>query len=721
MQTTDKNLSRRNFIRISGMTGAALTIGYAMPALANDAAEILTAQKASEQGIELTAWISIDKTGKVTILNHRSEMGQGSFQAVPQMVAEELEVSLDNVNIAFAPGSQTKYGSQLTGGSSTVRGAYTRLLRTGATAREMLIEAAAKKWNVNKSECYAENGFVIHKPSGKKLGYGELVEEASKLTPPKDVKLKRREEYKIVGKPLPRQDNPNKINGKAEFGLDVKIPGMLYAVIERSPRFKGKVKSFDDAAAMKVRGVKKVLKTTAPVFAVEREGVAVIADSLWAAVEGRKALKVEWDDSAFEHLSTEQLYTRMKEDLKKPGLSQRTGGNAEAVFQKTEKKVEAIYETPYEAHACMEPLTCTAHVQGDKVEVWGPIQAPDWIQQDISGRLKIKPENVTVNMTFLGGGFGRKAFMDYTYEPVLLSKEMNAPVQVVWTREDDMTQGPFRPGAVYECKGSIGGGRINSFQAKMAAQNMNWQWSPQPDKTAYNDSTTEGFCESYFETIPNYSFGDVPTESPVPVMWWRSVYSSTNGFAFESFIDELAVTAEKDPLQFRKQHLGERYRAVLEKIEELTNWKDKKKNDGWGVAITFCFNSVVGEAVKVSKNAGGKLKIDKVFAVMDCGWYVNPDIIRAQVEGSIVMAYGAAVSHEIHFQDGKAMETNFHQYKMPRINEIPDIEVHIMDNEEKPGGVGEPALPPFAPALCNAIFDLTGKRIRKLPFNISEV
>jgi len=520
---------------------------------------------------------------------------------------------------------------------------------------------------------------------------------------------------------LPRQDNPNKINGKAEFGLDVKIPGMLYAVIERSPRFKGKVKSFDDAAAMKVRGVKKVLKTTAPVFAVEREGVAVIADSLWAAVEGRKALKVEWDDSAFEHLSTEQLYTRMKEDLKKPGLSQRTGGNAEAVFQKTEKKVEAIYETPYEAHACMEPLTCTAHVQGDKVEVWGPIQAPDWIQQDISGRLKIKPENVTVNMTFLGGGFGRKAFMDYTYEPVLLSKEMNAPVQVVWTREDDMTQGPFRPGAVYECKGSIGGGRINSFQAKMAAQNMNWQWSPQPDKTAYNDSTTEGFCESYFETIPNYSFGDVPTESPVPVMWWRSVYSSTNGFAFESFIDELAVTAEKDPLQFRKQHLGERYRAVLEKIEELTNWKDKKKNDGWGVAITFCFNSVVGEAVKVSKNAGGKLKIDKVFAVMDCGWYVNPDIIRAQVEGSIVMAYGAAVSHEIHFQDGKAMETNFHQYKMPRINEIPDIEVHIMDNEEKPGGVGEPALPPFAPALCNAIFDLTGKRIRKLPFNISEV
>ena len=722
MQTTDKNLSRRNFIRLGSMTGAALTIGYAMPGLANEAAEILTAQKAAEQGIELTAWISIDKTGKVTILNHRSEMGQGSFQAVPQMIAEELEVSLDDVNIAFAPGHPSKFGNQVTGGSSTVRGSYKTLLQTGATAREMLIEAAAKKWNVNKNDCYAENGFVIHKPTGKKSGYGELVEDASKLTPPKDVKLKRREEYKIIGKPLARQDNPNKINGKAEFGLDVKIPGMLYAVIERNPRFKGKVMSFDDSATMKVPGVRKVLKTTAPVFAYEREGVAVIADSLWAALEGRKALKVEWDDMRIERLNTDQLYARMKEDLKKHALSQRSGGNADGVFERTENKVEAIYETPYEAHACMEPLTCTAHVQGDKVEVWGPIQGPDWVQRDVSGRLKLNPENVKVNMTFLGGGFGRKAFTDYTYEPVLLSKEMNAPVQVVWTREDDMTQGPYRPGAVYECKGSIDGERINSFQAKMAAQNMDHQWSPNPDKTAFNTSTTEGFLETYFESIPHYSFGDVPTESPIPVMWWRSVYSSTNGFAYESFIDELAIKAGKDPLEFRMNHFSnERYRWLAEKLRDVSGWASKKKYEGYGVAITECFKSIVGEVVKVSKKTDGKIKIDKVWAVMDCGWYVNPDIIRAQVEGSIVMAYGAAAVHEIHFADGKAVETNFHQYKMPRINEIPEIEVHIMENDEKPGGVGEPGLPPFAPALCNAIFDLTGKRIRKLPFNINEV
>jgi isoquinoline 1-oxidoreductase beta subunit len=724
MQTADKNLSRRNFIRLSSMTGAALTIGFAAPSWAKETFEIFTAQKAGELGIELTAWVSIDKTGKVTILNHRSEMGQGSFQVVPQMIAEELEVSLDDVQIAFAPGSQTKYGSQITGGSSTVRGAYKTLLRTGATAREMLIEAAAAKWGVNKTECYAENGFVIHRPSGKKVGYGDVAEDASKLTPPKNVKLKSRSEYKLIGKPLARQDNPDKINGKAEFGLDKKVPGMLYAVVERNPRFRGKVKSFDDTATKKVAGVKNVFKVSMPVFASEREGVAVVADSLWAAIEGRKALKVEWDDSGFEHLSTEQLFARMKEDLKKTVLSQRTGGNAEAMFQKTEKKLEAIYETPYESHSCMEPLTCTAYVNGDKCEIWGPIQAPDWIQQDVSGKLKVPPDNVTVNMTFLGGGFGRKAFTDYTYEAVLISKEVKAPVQVVWTREDDMTQGPFRPGAVYECKGSITNeGRINSFQAKMAAQNMNHQWAPNPDKTAFNDSTTEGFAAHYFETIPNYSFGDIPTESPIPVMWWRSVYSSTNGFAYESFIDELAHLAGKDPLEFRKNHLGggERYRAILEKLEELTDWKSRKKNDGWGVAITECFSSIVGEAVKVSKNAAGKLKVDKVVAVMDCGWYVNPDIVRAQVEGSIIMAYGAATQHETNFLEGKAVETNFHQYRMPRISDITDIEVHIMENDEKPGGVGEPGLPPFTPALCNAIFDLTGKRIRKLPFKIEEV
>lgn len=724
MESVSKSISRRNFIKLSGATGAALTLGFYFPAAGKDA-EIIKAETAESLGIELNAFISIDPSGKVTIVNHRSEMGQGAFQTVPQIIAEELEVDLNTVNIIFAPGNPKKYGSQLTGGSSTVRGAYKHLLKVGASAREMLIEAAAKKWNVNKTECTAASGQVVHNSTGRKLHYGELVKEAAKLTPPKEVALKKTEDYKILRKPLPRQDTPLKTNGTAIFGMDKKLPGMLYAVVERNPRFMGKVKSIDDTETKKIAGVKHVIPVKMNVFATTREGVAVVADTLWAAMQGRKVLKVEWDDTGFEHLSTEQLYTRMHDDLKtKEGISYKTKGNAAGILAKAEKKIEAVYETPYEAHSCMEPLNCTAHYkENGTCEVWGPIQAPDWLQSLLSPLLNIPPESITVNMTFLGGGFGRKAFMDYPHEAAVISKEVKAPVQVVWTREDDTTQGPFRPGMVYQCAAGLGkSGNISAFKFKMAGQDMDHQWHG-ANKDNYNGSTTEGFLEPYFESIPHYSFADIPLDTPtIPVMWWRSVYASTNGFAFESFIDELAHEAGKDPIDFRRQHLGdERYNLLIDKLEEVSGWKNRKKNEGYGVAITECFSSIVGEIAKVSKKPDGKLKIDKVWAVMDCGWYVNPDIVRAQVEGSIVMALGAATKHATHFKEGKAVEKNFDTYKMPRITDVPEIEVHIMDNEEKAGGVGEPGLPPFTPALTNAIFDLTAKRIRKLPFSMDEV
>jgi isoquinoline 1-oxidoreductase subunit beta len=721
MESTSKNLSRRNFIKLSGMTGAALTLGFYFPANGKEA-EVVKLDTAENLGVDLNAWISIDASGKVTITNHRAEMGQGSWQSVPQIIAEELEVDLNKVNIVFAQGNNAKYGSQITGGSSTVRGTYKNLLNLSATAREMLIESAAKKWNVSKTECHAEDGQVFHKPSGKKFHYGELVQDASKLETPKSVKLKLPAEYKILRKPLPRQDTPSKVNGSAIFGQDKKLPGMLYAVVERNPRFQGKVKSFDDTEAKKVPGVKHVIAVKMSVFATFREGVAVVADSLWAAMQGRKALKVVWDDSGFEHLSTEQLYTRMNEDLKtKEGLSFRTKGNFASALAKSEKKIEAVYETPYESHSCMEPLNCIAHYQEDKLEIWGPIQGPDWVQDFLSNLMAMPKEKIIVNMTFLGGGFGRKAFMDYPHEAAVISKEVKAPVQVVWTREDDTTQGPFRPGMVYQCSGGVSGGRISAFKTKIAGQDMDHQW-PGAQKDSYLGSTTEGFLEPYFDGISHYSFSDIPLDVPIPVMWWRSVYASTNGFAFESFIDELSVEAGKDPLDFRRQHLGEeRYQHLISKLEEVSGWKSRKKNEGYGVAITECFSSIVGEVVKVSKKPDGKVKIDKVWAVMDCGWYVNPDIIKAQVEGSIIMALGAATVHATHFLDGKAVEQNFNTYKMPRITDTPEIEVHIIDNEEKAGGVGEPGLPPFTPALTNAIFDLTGKRIRKLPFNLNEV
>ncbi len=346
MSTIEKNISRRDFVKLTSLSSAALTLGFYFPASAKEAT-FLKGDVAENLGIELNAWISIDPSGKVTIINHRAEMGQGAYQAVPQIIAEELEVDLNSVDIIFGVGNEKKYGSQITGGSSTVRGSYKHLGRMGASAREMLIEAGAKKWNVNKSECYAENGQVIHKPSGKRLSYGELVQEASKLEPPKTIALKKSEDYKILRKPLPRQDTPLKTNGTAIFGLDKKLPGMLYAVVERSPRFIGKIKSFDETETKKVAGVKHVFPVKSAVFSTVREGVVIVADNLWSAMQGRKALKVVWDDSAFEHYSSDQLYTKMNDDLKtKEGLSFRTKGNVSSILTKAEKKIIATYETP---------------------------------------------------------------------------------------------------------------------------------------------------------------------------------------------------------------------------------------------------------------------------------------------------------------------------------------------------------------------------------------
>ncbi|MDR3711920.1 MAG: molybdopterin-dependent oxidoreductase [Puia sp.] len=716
-------LSRRNFLRQTAISGMALTIGAYLPAGGERKAAIVNLGSIDgvNQEVELLSWISIDSAGRVLIFNHRSEMGQGTFQAIPQIIAEELEVGTDQMTIRFAAANPKKWGPQPQEGSFSVRGWYKQLLQIGASAREMLIETAAKKWNVPVGECYAERGEVIHRPSGNRLGYGVLVEAASKLTPPKEVKLKERKDYKIVGKPMPRQDTPIKINGSAGFGLDKKLPGMLYAQVERNPRFRGKVKSFDASATLAVPGVKRVFKVQRVVFTHLYEGVAVVADSLWAAMRGRRLLKVEWNDQGFEHLSSEQLLTRMHEDLKKPQPSP----EFEKAYGQAEKKIEVFYETPYQSHSCMEPLNCIADVREDRIEMWGPLQEANWIQADLSERMKMPIQQVSVNMTFLGGGFGRKAFLDYPYEAALISKEMRAPVQVMWTREDDMTGGPFRPGAVYVCRGGLDKeGRILASQVLTASQPIGEEVDVDraPVAASTNSGGMDGMLRSYLQSIPHYSFGGHATVSPIPTMWWRSVSASTEGFAWESFIDELAHEAGKDPLDFRKEHLpNPRYQAMIDRLDSLSGWKSRVRGAGWGVAITECFGSIVGHIVKVSRKPDGKVKIERVIALMDCGWYVNPDIISAQVEGSIVMGLGAAIKHATHFRDGKAVERNFNSYDMPRINEIPDIEVYVMENDEKPGGVGEPGLPPFAPALCNAIFDLTRKRIRNLPFRLDEV
>jgi len=716
-----KEVSRRDFLRLSGIAGVALCIGFYYPASAEET-EMINASEAAASDIELNAWIHINTDGKVTIFNHRAEMGQGSYQSVPQIVAEELEVDLKDVNIVFAQGNKEKYGDQITGGSSTIRGSYKNLLKLGATARVMLISVAAARWGVPVTACHAKSGHVIHTASGQKFHYGELVEEAKKLDTPKEVALKSKADYQLIRKPLHRQDTPMKTNGTAIFGLDKKLPGMLYAAVVRNPRMRGVVKSFDTAAALKIPGVQKVFKVRMGVFTTYREGVAVVANSTWAALQGKKALVVEWDDSGFEHISTADIYKRQKEALASTeGILFKKQGDPDSILSGDGKILDVLYETPYQSHSAMEPLNCVAHYQKDKLEIWGPIQAPEWVQEFVAKELSMPKEKVTVNMTFLGGGFGRKAFMDYPHEAAVISKEIDAPVQVVWTREDDATQGPYRPGMTYRCQGAVANGDVTALKFRMSGQNTD-HWDAGKKLDVANSSTAEGFLEAYYETIKNISFAEVQFETPIPVMWWRSVYASTNGFAFESFFDEIAHAAGKDPLDLRRQYLKEeRRQKLIDKIEEVSGWKKRKKNEGYGVAITECFSSTVGQVVKVSKGGDGKVKIDQVWAVMDCGWYVNPDIIRAQVEGSIVMALGAATIHEITFKDGLVEQRNFYDYKMPRITDMPPIEIHIMENDADAGGVGEPGLPAFAPALTNAIFDLTGKRIRKLPFDLKEV
>ncbi|HJT72589.1 MAG TPA: molybdopterin cofactor-binding domain-containing protein, partial [Chitinophaga sp.] len=418
---------------------------------------------------------------------------------------------------------------------------------------------------------------------------------------------------------------------------------------------------------------------------------------------------------------SEQLYARMQEDLRKPLPSE----TFETALKNSSASIEASYEMPYQSHSCMEPLNCTADVKENSIEIWGPIQEGNWIQADLSERFHIPVENITVNMTFLGGGFGRKAFTDYPLEAALISKKIKVPVQVIWTREDDMSAGPFRAGALYRCRGGIDPQKkISAFQVISASQYIGpgSDKDAQPPPVTLNTNQMDGMARDYYKSIPNYSFGGIMTRSPIPTMWWRAPGANVDAFACESFIDELAHLALQDPLSFRKAHFpSHRYQVLVNKLSAISDWESRRKNDGWGVAITECFGSMVGQVVKVSRGKDNKIRIDKVFALIDCGWYVNPDIIRAQVEGSIIMGLGAAIHHATHFKGGKAVEKNFSSYPMPRINEIPEIEVHIMENDEKPGGVGEPGLPAFAPALCNAIFDLTGKRIRKLPFKLEEI
>ncbi len=720
---SDNTISRKDFLKLTGASGAALMLGYVFP-FGTKGAILKNLSEETAFSADLTPFIIIDSSNNITLMLHKPEMGQGTYQSMPVILAEELDVTLGQVSIKEAIADRSKYGNMGVGGSNSVRGSWMKLRQAGAAARSMLITAAARKWNVPENECYAKNGVIYHKATNKKATYGELVEAAAKLNVPKNPTLKDPKDFQLVGKSIARPDVPMKVDGSAKFGLDMKIPGMLYASVEHCPVFRGKVKSFDDTAAKAIPGVKHVLISERHVHNNVLQGVAVIADTYYAAYQGRKALKVEWDFGKYGNVNTQDLYKEYRELANSDGEIAKQAGDFDTAFKTSAHKLEAVYELPFAAHAPMEPQNAVASVTGNKCEIWAPTQVPDGAQRIVANLLQIPTENVTLHFTFMGGAFGRRLISDPITEAVLLSKKTGTPVKVVWTREDDMLLGPFRPGTVSSLKGGLeANGTLVAFQHKLVAPSISHNLFGNPNSPGTVDhGAMEGLTDSPYE-IPNLKIHNIYAESPVPISWWRSVYASTTAFAQESFIDELALAAGKDPLQFRINLIKKNPRMVnlYKFLGDKSGW-NKSLPAGWGkgIAAVEFFAGRAGHVVFVSKKGAG-VKIERIVSAIDCGLAVNPDNVKAQVEGSIIMALTAALKDEITLFNGKVIQSNFDSYRLMRFNEIPPIEVYIVPSNEKPDGVGEPGLPTLAPALGNAIFAATGKRVRKLPFNINRI
>jgi isoquinoline 1-oxidoreductase beta subunit len=720
MNQSTNQINRRNFIRLTGITGAGLVMGLSSRANGVETVENLTN---ALESFELHPFVVIEKSGLITIYNSKPEIGQGTFQSIPALIAEELEVSLDKVTIKQTTGEKKFGPGQSAGGSASVRTSYMNLRKVGAAAREMLIKAAAQEWNVPVEECYAADAAVHHRPSGKSLSYGALAEAASKIEAPKNPTLKDPKDFKILGKSVKRPDIPSKTDGTAKFGIDASVPGMVYASIERCPVLGSKLVSFDATAAKKVKGVIAV-ETCERIHGVYKtEGVAVIAENYWAALQGRKALTVKWDHQGFDQFNSKDYEQSLRAAAKEEGAVDHQQGNFDKAFGEAPVKVEAFYETPMVSHSPIEPMNCLASWQeGNKVEIWTSTQVPGRVIADISSTYGVPAENVKVNMFFNGGGFGRRLYPDYVHEAVQLSKKIGKPVKSIWTREDDTQQGPFRPVTYSALKGGLdASGKAIAFQHKVIAPTLDMQKNY--DKTKTNGTMTEGISEQKYE-IEHMKNLYVHHYVHLPLAAWRAVTSTTLAFSHECFIDEMAVAAKKDPMAFRLSMLTKESdtKNVLNKLKEVSHW-DKPLPAGWGrgVAQYEFFAGLGGFVVEVSKKGTG-VKIEKVYAVIDLGTVVNPDNTKAQVEGAAVMALTAAIKGGISFDKGKTLQSNYHNNPLVRINEMPKIEVHILANGGPTiKGVGEPGLPPFAPALCNAIYAATGKRIRRLPFDINKI
>jgi len=702
-------LSRRRFLQICLTGTGALAVGLSVPA-GGQQAYAADANASSEQ---LNVWLSISPNNEITVTIPASEMGQGVYTCLAMLVAEELEVDWQWVNAKTAPAdaifNNRMLGMQATGASSSIRWAFEPLRLIGASARVMLTQAAASQWGVSMDDCSAKNGTVTHNSTGKQLRYGELVSAASLLSPPENVELKHSDQWRLLGQPTKRLDTPQKVNGSAVFGMDVSLPDMLVATVAACPTFGGTLESVDDTPALAVNGVVKVLSLD--------NAVVVVGTGYWPVRKALAALSPVWNGGDNAGRDTQTYRTELQNALQEAAPVAHSDGDALGILASAPSIIEATYEVPHLAHATMEPMNATAHVTDDGVSVWAPTQAPGVIRQAAAGILQIKPEQVTVHTTFLGGGFGRRFEVDFVVQAILASRMMGKPIKLIWSREEDTRHDFYRPASLSHFKATLDDqGYPLAWHNRMASPSILTRLFPSAVKEGIDAQSVEGASELPYR-IPNQRIEYRLVDTGVPVGFWRSVGHSQNAFFIQSFLDELATSAMIDPLDYQLTLLGnrKRHQAVLSAAAAIAQWPTRSEQRPMGLAVHESFGSFCALVVQLAPDVNKQLKVQRISAAIDCGQALNPDTVVAQIESSIVYGLTAAFYGDIDIENGAVKQGNFNDYKMLKLSQMPLVNVEIVNSGEPVGGIGEPGLPPLAPALCNAIFYATGKRIRRLP------
>ncbi len=689
----DPNLSRRSFLATSAAVGGGLIVSLSLPLGRSEAA--------NSDGFAPNAFIRIGSDGQVVLTIPYVEMGQGTYTSIPMLIAEELDVGLEQVRLEHAPPNEKLYanpmlGVQATGNSNAIRGAWKPLREAGAAARIMLVAAAAKRWSVDTASCRAQDGEVLHVPTGRRLKYGELAAEAAMMPVPENVTLKSPAEFKLIGTSAKRLDAPAKVNGTAIYGIDARPPGVKFAALAQSPVFGGRVKSLDDAAGKAVKGVRQIVRLD--------DAVAVVADHMGAAKKGLAALKIEWDDGPHATLTTADVAHDLEQATLGSGAVAQNIGDADKAMASAATKLDAIYQVPFLAHAAMEPMNCTVHVRKDACEIWIGSQAMARVQAMAAKAAGLPPEKVIVHNHLIGGGFGRRLEADGAIRAVEIATHVDGPVKVVWTREEDIQHDMYRPYWFDRISAGLDTqGRPVAWKHRFAGSSVIARWLPPGFKDGLDPDSTEGAIDLVYD-LPNFHVEYLRVEPPgIPTGFWRSVGPSHNVFVTESFIDEMAAAAKQDAVAYRRSLLDKspRAKAVLDLAAEKSGWgQTLPKGIGRGVSLQFVFGSYLAQVAEVEVSKEGVVRLRRVVCAVDCGTIVNPDTVQAQI---------------LTLKNGRVEQTNFDTYQMLRMNEAPAIEVHIVKSAEPPGGMGETGTSAIVPAIANAIFAATGKRLRKMP------